>query len=167
MRAGKREAIQSNATPSPVLGATMVKGLSLGEFEAPQYKGSFLVHGETPTGQIATCSLVNKTRSGRNTYELNGRSLASRSGIPMPSEAPSSQNIQAWMGWVELVNFYHPAGLPAQVVEVDGEFSMRFPEQASEKKKASFVVSSESEVDAFIFGETESEESADSEGIAF
>ena len=153
MRAEKKEAINANATPSPMLGATMVKGLSLGEFEAPQYAGSYLLHAENASGRVATCSLVEKTKQGRNTFLANGKSLELRTGIPIPAEAPSRSNLKAWLAWVELVNWYHPAGIPVQVVEGnDSELSMRFPEQGDAKKKASYAKEDSSAIDEFIFG---------------
>ena len=170
MRDGKKQTIKSNAAPSPVLGASMLKDISLGEFEAPQYAGSFLVHGLTASGRIATCSLVQKTKGGRNTFLANGKSLELRTGIPIPSEAPSRTNLKAWLAWVQLVNFYHPAGIPAQVVEQDNELSMRFPEQGDQKKIASFVTKSDQEIDDFLFGNSsdpETEESEDSEEVEF
>ena len=169
MRDGQKQAIKSNAVPSPVLGASMLKDISIGEFEAPQYAGSYLVHGLTASGRVATCSLVQKTKGGRNTFLANGKSLEMRTGIPIPSEAPSRANIKAWLAWVQVVNFYHPAGIPAQVVEQENELSMRFPEQGDQKKIDSFVTKSDQEIDDFLFGSNSNpeEESEESEEVEF
>ena len=137
----------------------MIRDLHMGEFESPQYRGKFLVHGEIAgTGSIASCSLVTRTANGRNTYESNGASLSHRTGIPVPNEAPSNGNIKAWHAWCELVNFYYPDGIPVKVEENDGDNAIRFPEQASENKRRSFVKFDKDTVDSFIFGEPDEAE---------
>lgn len=136
-------AVDNNATPSPVLGAQMVRNFHIGEFASANHKGKFLLHAETVDGSIASCSLVTKTDGNNNTFELNGGSMTLRSGIPCPNEAPSlhGNSLQVWSLWCEVLNFYYPAGLPVNVVRdpVTNEFALRFPEQGSEKKRQSFV----------------------------